>query len=90
MTTKTIKELAEELTHFDEVSVLELLDIDATELVERFMDKVARRYVFLRNKVDGQDDYEEALEEVLAEQSNLLDEFSWGFPEGFGNDEEED
>lgn len=37
---KTFKEIKEQLSLLDEILVLEILEIDSTELVERFEDKI--------------------------------------------------
>lgn len=43
----TLVELQEWLATLDEVSLLELLDIQSDELVERFTDKVEENYNYL-------------------------------------------
>lgn len=49
--TTLFTELSERLKQFDEVLLLELLDISAEELVERFADKVEERYERLIEEV---------------------------------------
>jgi hypothetical protein len=40
------------LTQFDEITVLEILDISAEELVERFIDKIEERYEELEKELN--------------------------------------
>ncbi len=44
MITITLEELKERLKRYDEVTLLELLDINADELVEKFEDKIEDRF----------------------------------------------
>lgn len=45
MNTMTLTELQEKLaTYYDEVSILELLNINSFELVARFQDKIEERF----------------------------------------------
>lgn len=56
--TLTYHELKEKLKYIDEVSLLEILEINSEELVERFSDKIEDRYDEL---------YEEFVEEETQE-----------------------
>lgn len=53
---KTLRELAEDLATYDEVTVLELLDLEADMIVKRFMDRVEEREAYLRKELYGDDD----------------------------------
>lgn len=57
----TTRELIEKLAaYYDEVSLLELLDIRAKELLERFEDRVELHYDKLIEEFEGEDiDYTE-------------------------------
>lgn len=48
----TITEVAEKLTKEDEVSILEILNIESHEIVERFQDKIEDRYDKLREEYE--------------------------------------
>ena len=55
----TVNELAERLaTICDEISILEILEINSFDLVERFRDKVEEKYDSLLEEF-GEDDGEE-------------------------------
>lgn len=45
---KTLRELADDLATYDEVTVVELLDLEADMIVSRFMDRVEEREAYLR------------------------------------------
>lgn len=47
---KTFKEIKEQLSLLDEILVLEILEIDSTELVERFEDKIEDKLDYI---IDG-------------------------------------
>lgn len=53
---KTLRELAEDLATYDEVTVLELLDLESAMIVRRFMDRVEEREAYLRKELYGDDD----------------------------------
>lgn len=60
---KTIRELAEDLATYDEVTVIELLDLESDMIVNRFIDRVEERQQYLRKALyesdtgrDGSDD----------------------------------
>lgn len=44
---KTVTDIAQELMRFPEQDVLEVLDINSEDLVNRFMDKVEEKYDYL-------------------------------------------
>lgn len=44
----TIRELAEDLATYDEVTVIELLDLESDMIVNRFIDRVEERQQYLR------------------------------------------
>ncbi len=44
MITFTLEELKERLKRYDEVTILELLDINTEEIIERFEDKSEERF----------------------------------------------
>lgn len=48
----TLVEIAEKLKQFDEITLLEVLEINAEEIVERFMDKIEDNQDKLRKAVD--------------------------------------
>ena len=52
---KTLRELAEDLATYDEVTVLELLDLESDMIVKRFMDRVEEREVYLRKELYAED-----------------------------------
>ncbi len=47
-----LEELKERLKRYDEIILLELLDISAEELVERFVDKIEDNYDELSSEED--------------------------------------
>lgn len=51
----TFTELKEQIAMLDEVLVLELLDINATELVDRFEDKIEDKLEQLMYTFEGED-----------------------------------
>lgn len=53
---KTLRELAEDLATYDEITVLELLDLESAMIVRRFMDRVEEREAYLRKELYGDDD----------------------------------
>ena len=56
----TLEELKEKIIEtLDEVSILEILDIKAHELVERFEDKVEERMNVLLSELEEEDNGEE-------------------------------
>lgn len=56
---KTLRELAEDLATYDEVTVLELLDLESDMIVKRFMDRVEEREAYLRKELYAEDTGEE-------------------------------
>ncbi len=48
----TLRDVMSKLTQFDEITVLEILDISAEELVERFIDKIEERYEELEKELN--------------------------------------
>lgn len=55
----TLNEFSEKLEREDEVSILEILDIESYEIIERFQDKVEERYETLREEYEEAEDLEE-------------------------------
>lgn len=51
----TLHELCEKLKHLDEISILELLNISAEELVEKFQDEIEERYDNLTTEFEDED-----------------------------------
>lgn len=51
----TLHELCEKLKHLDEISILELLNISAEELVEKFQDEIEERYDNLIEQFEDED-----------------------------------
>jgi anion-transporting ArsA/GET3 family ATPase len=49
----TIEELKEKLATIDEVSLLEILEIDSRDLVERFVDKIEDKADELAEDIGG-------------------------------------
>ena len=54
----TLNELCERLKHIDEISLMEVLEINSDEIVERFVDKIEERMD------DLQLDFEAELDEL--------------------------
>lgn len=54
----TLNELCERLKHIDEISLMEVLEINSDEIVDRFVDKIEERID------DLQLDFEAELEEL--------------------------
>lgn len=48
-------ELLEQLRRQDEVTLLELLDINSSELVDAFLDKLDDRVEFIRGQLEDQE-----------------------------------
>lgn len=65
--------LIERLKQFDEVSLLELLDITSEEIIERFRDVIIQRRDYLFGEI------EEMSEEWMDETDLITDEYSDGF-----------
>jgi hypothetical protein len=56
----TLDDLADRMKHLDEVTLLEVLDINSSDLVDRFMDKIESRYdYFVEDMHDLSDDQDE-------------------------------
>ena len=51
----TFKEVKEQLSALDEVLVLEVLEINSTELVERFEDKIEDKLEYIIDGLGGED-----------------------------------
>lgn len=47
----TFAELVRQLKEYDELTVLELLEISAEDIVERFSDKIEERFDYLEEQV---------------------------------------
>ena len=43
----TLNELCERLKHIDEISLMEVLEINSDEIVDRFVDKIEERIDYL-------------------------------------------
>ena len=54
----TLDDLCEKLKQIDEISLMEVLEIDSDELVERFVDKIEDRIEELQQDF-AEDDYDE-------------------------------
>lgn len=52
----TLQELKEYLVTLDEVSLLEILEINSEELVDRFEDKIEERYDSLTKEFDDDEE----------------------------------
>ena len=52
----TIYELQDRLKEIDELSLLEILNIDSEEIVDKFVDKIEERYDSLVKSFDDEDD----------------------------------
>ena len=63
--TKHLDILMERLKHYDEVTLLELLDIDAEDLLERFKDKVISRRDYLAGEVELLEETDEDMVDEL-------------------------
>lgn len=48
----TTQELIERLRLYDEVTVMELLDIHTDELIDAFLDKIKERYNYIHDKIE--------------------------------------
>lgn len=54
----TLTEFAEKLEREEETILLEILDIESHEIVERFQDKIEERYETLREEYEEAEDLE--------------------------------
>lgn len=52
----TLTDVCDRLKQQDEISVLEVLEITAQELVDRFQDKVEEKYDYLASDLEDQPD----------------------------------
>lgn len=48
----TLHDLMERLKQVEEVTLMELLEVSSTELVDRFIDKIEEKFEVLENEVD--------------------------------------
>lgn len=56
----TLNELCERLKHIDEISLMEVLEINSDEIVDRFVDKIEERIDDLQRDFEAEfDDLEE-------------------------------
>ena len=55
----TFAELSERLKQLDEITLLEVLDISAEEIVERFADKIEDRFENLENELSPEGEIQE-------------------------------
>lgn len=57
----TLQELQDRLKRFDEITLLELLDVTSEELVEAFIDRIEDNFDRLLNEVeyDGEEELDE-------------------------------
>lgn len=58
---KTIRDILNDLKKVDEVTLMELLDISSTEIVDRFEDIVEARYDQIHAFLYGEDEDEDEL-----------------------------
>jgi len=54
----TLQEIAEKLKRYDEILLLELLEISADDIVDRFMDIIEEKADFLENDLEEEEDQE--------------------------------
>ena len=55
----TFAELSEQLKQLDELTLLEVLDISAEDIVERFADKIEERFENLENQLASEGSLQE-------------------------------
>lgn len=60
----TIRELAEDLATYDEVTVIELLDLEPDMIVNRFIDRVEERQQYLRKALYDADAGRDGVEDL--------------------------
>lgn len=66
--------LMERLRQYDEVQILELLDISTEDLLDRFKDKVHNRYDYLEREMELlQEDEEDLVDELDGFQIEYVD-----------------
>ncbi len=57
----TLQEIAEKLKRYDEILLLELLEISADDIVDRFMDIIENKADFLENNLEEEEEEDESL-----------------------------
>lgn len=57
----TLQEIAEKLKRYDEILLLELLEISADDIVDRFMDKIEDKADFLENDLEEEEEEYESI-----------------------------
>ena len=56
--TLTLKEITKKLAEqYDEVTLLEILNIDSYDLVEAFFDRIEDKYEYFNNELTTDEDY---------------------------------
>ncbi len=69
--------LMERLRHYDEVQLLELLDISADDLLERFKDKVVSKHKYLAREMEVLEETDEDLvDELDGFEVKTLDDYN--------------
>lgn len=63
---KTVTDIAQELMRFPEQDVLEVLDINSEDLVNRFMDKIVDKYDYLSEEFEEVDEDEDEDEDFYS------------------------
>ena len=48
----TVRDIIEKLRYYDEITVMEMLEITSDDLVERFEDRVEDRYEYLAREME--------------------------------------
>lgn len=66
--------LLERLRHYDEVTLLELLDVDADEILERFKDKVLQRRSYIMRELELLED-DESIDELDGFQIETVEDW---------------
>ena len=57
----TLQEIAEKLKRYDEILLLELLEISADDIVDRFMDIIEDKADFLENNLEEEMEEDESI-----------------------------
>ncbi len=55
---KTLADIINHLKRIDEISLLEILEIDSEEIIDRFTDKIELKYEQLREDFEQEEDEE--------------------------------
>jgi len=70
---KTLNDLIEHLKQLDEVTLLEILDINAEQVVDRFQDVIELRYEEINSRVENSP--------IEEEEGEFTGELSWETPD---------